>query len=209
MPSPVDKETFLTVRKLIAAIQHGFETRPNAATQHVVSRLAEQHMREADFVTQKAKSLPVLSQFAACLTDVHHFEPSLALHLHQVQPLLKWQQSASYTDAVLGDGFTENYGWAQLIGPHGFFHGDDFLLGVLMLGPHRHYRDHNHPAPELYWPLTSGSHWRCTPDDFVEKSAGDIIWHEPFQIHATKTFEQPMLAVWAWTKNVATPARLV
>ena len=43
----------------------------------------------------------------------------------------------------------------------------------------------------------------------MEKSAGEIIWHAPFQIHATKTFEQPMLAVWAWTKDVATPAKLV
>ena len=48
---------------------------------------------------------------------------------------------------VLGEGFTANYGWAEIIGPNGFFAGDDFLLGLLMLGP----------APSLPRSLSSGT----------------------------------------------------
>ena len=204
-----DQKTFSDARQLIALIQHGLQSRPCAPTRHVVARLAEQSLNETDFTAQAPMTLPVLAHFSACIAQVQQLDSALANQLNIVQPALKWQQSSGYSDDVLGAGFSANYGWAQLIGPKGFFAGEDFLLGVLMLGPHRHYLDHNHPAPELYWPLTSHSQWRREPASFMEKSAGEIIWHEPFQIHATKTFEQPMLAVWAWTKDVATPAKLI
>ena len=99
-------------------------------------------------------------------------------------------------------------GWAELIGPHGFFPGDDFLLGLLMLGPNRHYKDHYHPAPELYWPLTSGSSWSIDGGDFGAVAQGATIWHPPMALHATKTGENPLLAIWCWTKDTGTSAKL-
>jgi hypothetical protein len=78
-----------------------------------------------------------------------------------------------------------------------------------MLGPNRHYRDHYHPAPELYWPLTVGSRWSIGGGPFVEKAQGATIWHPSMALHATITDDEPLLAVWCWTKDVATPAKLV
>ena len=69
-------------------------------------------------------------------------------------------------------GFSENYGWCEIIGPQGFFKGDDFLLGLLMLGPQRHYKDHYHPAPELYWPLTGPTEWKQGAGGFETKPGG-------------------------------------
>lgn len=204
-----DQNSISTVRHLIALIQQGLESRPSGATKNVVSRLKQQSLGEADFVAQVPKTLPVTSQWQACISEAQKIDSALATQLGEIQPMLKWQQTSSYSDDVMGNGFLANYGWAELIGPSGFFAGDDFLLGLLMLGPNRHYRDHNHAAPELYWPLTPNSQWRSAPEGFAEKAAGEIIWHEPFQIHSTKTFEQPLLAVWVWTKDVGTPARLV
>ena len=99
---------------------------------------------------------PRASHLPQCIGETLLLDPDLAAAIAAVEDGLRWLQSSAYTDAVLGEGFTANYGWAEIIGPDGFFPGDDFLLGLLMLGPHRHYRDHYHPAPELYWPLTSG-----------------------------------------------------
>ena len=45
--------------------------------------------------------------------------------------------------------------------------------------------------------------------NFKSKAAGDIIFHTPNEIHATKTADRPMLAVWSWTKDTDVPARLV
>jgi hypothetical protein len=136
-------------------------------------------------------------------------DPDLAAALAAIEEALQWRQSASYTDALLGEGFTQNYGWAEIIGPNGFYPGDDFLLGVLMLGPGRHYRDHYHPAPELYWPLTSASEWSVNSGPLVEKPQGVTIWHPPMTVHATRTGEMPLLALWSWTRDTATPAKLL
>jgi hypothetical protein len=78
----------------------------------------------------------------------------------------------------------------------------------LILGPRLYYRDHLHPAPELYWTLTGPSDWRTATGDFASREAGQTIWHPPFVVHATRTLEKPLLALWAWTRNVAEPARL-
>jgi hypothetical protein len=44
---------------------------------------------------------------------------------------------------------------------------------------------------------------------FVPRQAGDIIWHPSMIAHATITHEKPLLAVYAWTQNVETGAKLV
>ena len=136
-------------------------------------------------------------------------DPDLTAGLAAIEDALQWRQSSSYSDAILGEGFTANYGWAEIIGPNGFFPGDDFLLGLLMLGPQRHYRNHHHPAPELYWPLTAQSLWSRDGGPFAEKPQGATICHAPMTVHATRTEETPLLALWCWTRDVSTPATLI
>src|SRR5262249_3356270 len=111
-------------------------------------------------------------------------------------------------DRLLGTGYMDNYAYAELIGPNGFFPGDDFLMGLLLLGPGVHYRDHHHAAPELYWLLTGPSEWRGGAGEFEMRDAGSMIWHKSRIVHATRTGATPLLAVWAWTRDVNEPARL-
>ena len=70
---------------------------------------------------------------------ISHANADLQLHLN-------WCKSKAYNDALFSKGFMENYGWCEIIGTNGFFKGDDFLLGFLMLGPHQYYRDYFHPG---------------------------------------------------------------
>ena len=44
---------------------------------------------------------------------------------------------------------------------------------------------------------------------FAVRNAGDVIWHAPNAIHAMMTDAHPLLAVWSWTRDTHTPARLV
>jgi hypothetical protein len=53
-------------------------------------------------------------------------DADLAAALAAIEDDLHWARSASYSDAILGEGFCDNYGWAELIGCGGFFDGDDF-----------------------------------------------------------------------------------
>jgi len=204
----VEREIFENARWLIGAVASGLGAREGEGVPEVLARLAEQDVGEAAFRAPEPKGLPVLTHLAHCIGETMLLAPDLAAAIASIEEHLRWLQSSSYTDAVLGEGFSANYGWAEIIGPNGFFAGDDFLLGLLMLGPHRHYRDHYHPAPELYWPLTSESRWSREGQPFVEQPQGAIIWHPPMVLHATITEETPLLAVWAWTRDTATPAKL-
>lgn len=202
-------ETGENARRLIAAITRVLAAVPDESARAVVQRLAAQRLDATVARSPKPTWLPVLRHLAHTVGEAMLLSPQLAAGLAVIEDDLHWRQSEAYSDDVLGEGFMANYGWCQLIGPHGFFPGDDLLLGLLLLGPRRHYRDHAHPAPELYLPLNGGAEWKRGHGAFVAKPAGSVIWHEPNEVHATRTSDMPLLAVWCWTCDVATPARLV
>lgn len=204
----VNQELYDSARWLISAIARGLAARHGEGISEVSEGLSAQAVTSGQFREPEPSGLPVLRHLPQCLGECMLLDPDLAAAIAAVEEHLRWLQSKSYSDALLGEGFTANYGWAEIIGPRGFFPGDDFLLGLLILGPGRHYRDHYHPASELYWPLTSGSRWSRDSGAFVEQPQGAIIWHPPMIMHATKTEEAPLLAVWSWTRDTATPAKL-
>ena len=195
-------------RRLIAAITRGLSVRPGEGVAEVLGGLSRQDLGRAAQRVPEPRGLPVLVHLPSCIGETMLLDPNLAAAIAAVEDDLRWMQSSSYTDELLGEGFKANYGWAEIVGPYGFFAGDDLLLGLLMLGPDRHYRDHYHPAPELYWPLTSGSLWSRDGAPFAEKPQGATIWHPSMALHATITRDTPLLAVWCWTRDTATPARL-
>lgn len=196
-------------RWLVGAIARGLHTRGGVHVDEVLQRLAEQDLTRGDLVVPRSQNLPVTRYFAPCIAETMMLESELAAAIASLDGHLKWLQSKSYTDEILGEGFSQNYGWCEIIGPQGFFAGDDFLLGLLMLGPYRHYKDHYHPAPELYWPLTGPTEWKQGNGGFETKPAGTVIYHAPNVHHATKTSAHPLLTVWSWTRDTHTPAKLV
>ncbi len=200
---------FENAQWLVGAIARGLAARGGEGVERVLERLSEQPVNRSSFHAPVPTQLPVLRNFAECTAETMLIDADLAAAIAAVADHLQWRQSAGYNDTVLGEGFLDNYGWSQIIGPHGFFPGGDFLLGLIMLGPYHHYRDHYHPAPELYWPLTGPSQWKRGAGGFEMKSAGATIWHEPFVVHATRTTGQPLLAVWCWTSDTLIPAKLV
>ena len=195
-------------RQLVQTITRGLSARQGNGIAEVLARLAEQDTSEAAFRVPEPRGLPVLQFLPHCMGEVTRFDPQLAACIAALEGSLQWRQSPAYTDDILGAGFGANYGWAEIIGPHGFFPGSDFLLGMLMLGPNRHYPDHYHPAPELYWPLTSDSRWSADGRPFDVKPQGAIIWHPAMMLHATITRDSPLLALWCWTNNTSIPAKL-
>jgi hypothetical protein len=193
----------------VGAIARNLHERRSDGVAEVLERLSGQALDLADLHTRTSSQLPVLHYLPQCTAETMLLDPDLAAAIAAVADHLQWRQSAAYNDKVLGEGWLANYGWSQIIGPQGFFTGEDFLLGFLMLGPDRHYRDHYHPAPELYWPLTGPSDWKQGSGTFETKPAGATIWHKPNEIHATRTTAKPLLTVWCWTRNTMTPAKLV
>lgn len=194
------------VRRLIDTVSVYLRGATGDGASEVLARLAEQDLGTAQNVSAQTK--PVVRLLPHVLRAVSAKFPEIAEALNAIGGKLEWLQSPSYTDDILGQGFCDNYAWAELIGPTGVFRGNDFVLGFLLLGPDRHYIDHYHPAPELYVPLTPGSFWKKGDGDFVERRQGELIWHPPMVIHATKTFTAPLIAIYVWTRDIETPAKL-
>ncbi len=205
----MNRELFDIAGWLVDLIAGGLKARGGEGVENVLSGLARQPRDEAHFHEPQPRRIPAVRHFAEATAEVMAGEPHLAAALAAIEEHLQWRRSEAYSDAVLGPGFMDDYGWCQLVGPHGFFGSHDFLLGLLLLGPGRHYRDHYHPAPELYWPLTGPCDWKRGAGGFVTREAFEVIWHRPFIVHATKTLENPLLAVWCWTGDTGTPAKLV
>eukprot|EP01037_Dinobryon_pediforme_P007667 gene7667-7728_t len=194
-------------RRLIEAFKRRLSLQQGDGVQEVLTCLGEQNL--GDVRATRPKTLDVVRFIDETLVETAEFDGEIAASIAALAPDLEWMQSSSYTDEILGEGFTANYGWCEIIGPRGFFKGDDFLLGLLMLGPNRHYLDHHHPAPELYWPLTGGTLWRKGDSDLIERAAGTPIWHPAHVVHATKTLEKPLLTFWSWTRETSVAAKLV
>jgi hypothetical protein len=174
----------------------------------VKARLATQDLSPAAMIEPAPQRLPVTRYLPECVAASMFMNPDVAAALAEIEEFLHWRQNPNYSDEVMGAGYMDNYAYAELIGRKGFFAGDDFLMGLLLLGPGIHYRDHHHAAAELYWLLTGPSEWRRSMGDFELRHAGDMIWHEPHIVHATRTGATPLLAVWAWARDVNEPARL-
>ena len=194
---------------LIGAIARDLRTIAGEGTSIAVARLAEQDISASAFQEPEPRSLPACAWLAETIATTMMVSPSVSAALAEVAPHLRWKQNANYSDELLGEGYMASYAYCEFIGPDGFFPGDDFLMGLLLLGPERFYKDHAHPAPELYWTLTGPSLWRRTPGAFGARPAGSAIWHAPNIIHATRTMEAPLLAMWIWTQDTGFPARLV
>lgn len=178
-------------------------------TAEVKARLAVQDLSPAVAVDPGPRRLAATRYFAECVATSMFLAPEVAAALAEIEEFLHWKQNPNYSDAVMGEGYMNDYAYAEIIGRDGFFPGEDFLLGLLLLGPRRLYRDHHHAAPELYWLLTGPSDWRKDQEEFKSYTAGETIWHPPRMSHATRTQESPLLAVWVWTRDVGAPARLV
>jgi hypothetical protein len=193
---------------LVDAIVRGLDNRRDEeGVSEVLERLAEQDPEV--FAAPDANVLPACRHLPDALGPLTPSESRLAAAIAQVWDELAWRQNPNYSDRAMGQpGYMENYAYAEIIGPSGPFHGEDFLLGLLVLGPGLHYPDHYHPAPELYWTLSGPSQWRTGSGEFRSREALETIWHPPLVRHATKTGSAPLLAIWAWTRDVSEPAKL-
>lgn len=202
--------TYLTMLRLIETIAHGLAHRNGEGIDEAFARLAAQDFSQSAYREPEPRMLPACRYLPEAVASTMMLDSTLAAGLAEVEDALTWRQTPGYSDAAMGEpGFMDAYAHAEIVGPTGAFPGDDFLLGFLLLGPGRHYRDHFHPAPELYWALTGLSEWRRGDDGFAPRMAGETIWHPPGVTHAMRTGPEPLLALYIWTRDIGEPARLV
>ncbi|HEY3064966.1 MAG TPA: dimethylsulfonioproprionate lyase family protein [Methylomirabilota bacterium] len=137
---------------------------------------------------------------------------SLVAELDAFSLALAWTQNPNYRRRPPDPSFLDNYGYAVIAGPAdgppALAVHPHLALGVLLLGPHAHYPIHAHPATEVYYTLTPGGEWWRDDGPWRAEPAGTAIHHPPNVRHATRAGASPLLAVYLWSGDLATHARL-
>lgn len=152
-------------------------------------------------------TVPVLRWFPAAQQSVPEFSRTFIDALVAMTPSLAWQRS--YSSALVGATFYDNYGWTELAGLTGPTPSDHLACGLLLLGPGVLYPPHRHEADEIYVPLSGTAEWRRGDDAWQERPPGSVIHHRSFEPHATRTGSVPMLALYLWrSDNLAQKAHI-
>lgn len=139
-----------------------------------------------------------------------HRARHLADAIATARPFLHWITYDGYPRELIGGRFPKAHAFTTIIGATGFAHADDFELGLFLIAPRTLYRDHRHPAPELYAPLTGPTGWRFGPDTPWDiRQAHEPVWNEPLAVHATRVGAEPFLCLYCWTRDVTLPATVV
>lgn len=158
-----------------------------------------------------ARPNPVVARWLdPALAAASQHAPRLAAAIAAAAAHLCWITYDLYPRAEIGDSFAEGHAFATIAGGGAPYAADSFELGLFLIAPHVLYRDHCHPAPELYAPLTGPHGWRFAPGrKLTVKPAGEPVWNPPLQHHLTKVGSVPFLCLFAWTRDVNAPARVI
>lgn len=158
-----------------------------------------------------AVASPVVSaHLPAALAILDRDRPALAHAIAEAAPALDWVSYDRYPLAAIGTAFAAGHAYARIIGDGAAIAARDFELGLFLIAPHVLYRDHHHPAPELYAPLTGPHGWRFAPGaPLLVKGAHEPVWNPPDRPHAMKVGPVPFLCLYGWTCNVDLPARVI
>lgn len=137
------------------------------------------------------------------LALVEKDQPVLAAAIAAVQDQLEWITYDAYPLDLIGAGFAKGHAFASIVGGDAPFAGVDYDMGLFLIPPDILYRDHSHPAPELYAPLTGPHGWRFGVDlPLSSKPAHEPVWNPPHRPHLTKVGPVPFFALYAWTRDV-------
>jgi len=134
----------------------------------------------------------------------------LAEAIAQARSTLAWVTYDAYPRELIGPRFPKAHAFVSLIGAGAPFAAEDFDLGLFLIEPRTLYRDHRHPAPELYAPITGPHRWRFGIDDPWQTLPANVpVWNEPERVHETLVGAVPFLAIFAWTHDVNLPSKVV
>jgi hypothetical protein len=150
-----------------------------------------------------AQTLPVVTRhLEKALFALRATHPALATAITTASPQLHWQTPDSDSPDP------DSPAICTLLGGNAPFPARDAEFGLCLIAPHGLHRDHSHPAPELYLPLTGPHGWRFGPDrPLIRKPALVPIWIDAHRPHLIKAGATPFLALYGRTRDAQAHAR--
>jgi hypothetical protein len=188
-----DLQSFVTLAE--SAMRHGsaVDGRVRLAAERMFSALRAPALQAERTGTAR---LPVCCHLPTALE--HARSPkgavgALADAFAAIEPRLNWKVRAGAE--THGEPFLSGHANATIIGPEGLEIRRDVWFGVSLMAPHIQYPDHHHPPEEIYVVLSSGQ-WRQASNPWHEPGIGGLVYNPPDIVHAMRSTEQPLLALW-------------
>lgn len=120
--------------------------------------------------------------------------------LWALTPHLHWYKRAG-GGAGTNAAYPQGHANAMLIGPQGLAEVKGVWLGLSLLAPGVRYPDHDHPPEETYLVLTEGEFWQ-EGRGWFSPGIGGTFYNRPGILHAMRSGEGPLLAMWALWSDV-------
>ncbi len=113
-----------------------------------------------------------------------------------------WRET--YKDTSIGDDFMRRFGCYCLIGDGGAVISGKMAAYVVYMPAGLDYPWHHHPAEEVYFILAGQAEFQIEGQPAHVVQPGDAVFHASNVAHATRTTDQPMLALVFWRGDLAT-----
>lgn len=131
-------------------------------------------------------------------------ERDIAETISTIAAALHW--TYSYPDDPRWPRLAQSVAFTQIIGSRGLMQDDRMLMGLTLLAPQTVYPTHSHPAVEFYLVIAGTALWQAGRRQAVARPPGSLILHPSGMPHATTTEAEPMLAVFTWHGDIASPS---
>ena len=164
-----------------------------ASLDRIAAALAEPAPRRA----RGGSRLPVCAHLDTALA-IEPENPALRRLIaafRAIEPDLEWMRRASHDESASAN-FPDGHANAMILGPAGLENRRDVWFGASLLAPNVRYTDHSHAPEETYLVLSEGE-FRQGGGDWFSPGIGGSFYNIPWIVHAMRSGEKPLFALWA------------
>ena len=148
-----------------------------------------------------ARDLPATRFMSPSLSLTHPGTHALVALFEAEKANLKWEQSYSRADGVVGEDMLSGYGFAEVIGKQGPFVSEKVRSGIGVWGPDIDYPLHRHRAEEVYVVLAGSARFQLGDGDNVSsgvRGPGDVVHVPSMLTHGFATGQEPLVVFYIW-----------
>ncbi len=142
--------------------------------------------------------LPATDYLTTALNYTAKETHSLTSLFNQYRGQLRWEQSYTKADSMVGDDMLKGYGFAEVIGKNGPFVSAKVRAGIGVWGAEISYPSHQHQAEEAYLVLAGSAEFQLDDGAFEPKNTGNVIYVSPMQTHGFRTRELCLVVFYIW-----------
>lgn len=131
-------------------------------------------------------------------------EREIAAALAAIEPALAWVYG--YPPDPRRPGLAEAIAFSDIVGERGLLPAGKIGIGLTLIAPETAYPNHAHPAVEFYLVLSGTALWTAGAAPEAPRPPGSLILHTESLPHAMTTGTEPLLAVFTWHGDIASPS---